>query len=259
MVQELENELKKQINAKSIQNYLIKGPRGIGKTNLLRMILNRMFSDSLLSRAFLPLSFAEEEYSIITLRDFFIKILELLHIFRIDNDEISQAFQNYSQETDDETATENTISFLKNLAKKNNIKFLLLIDNFDLIFGDQIRQPAAAHRLRDVLMNNNFMLLIGTTPTYFADVMQYDEPLYNFFKLYDLDEFDLGTMESLLIKRAQFDNNVELAERIPKFRSRLEGLRHLTGGKPAAGADALSTDSPGRTAGSKSYAKHVIG
>jgi len=232
LITQILKDLKNQINKKSLQNYLIKGPRGIGKTNLLRIILYRMNKDLKLSSAFIPLSFAEEEYSIISLRDFFIKILEIFHNQKIDDDKIRQTYQDLSEESDDEIAIEKTIEFLKRYASINKVTFLILIDNFDLIFGDQIRQKAAANRLRDVLMNNNFMLLIGTTPTYFKDVMEYSQPLYQFFKQYDLEEFELDDMENLLIKRAKFDGQKKLAQTIPHYRRRLKALRHLTGGNP---------------------------
>ena len=232
LVQQILTELRKQIKAKSNQNFLLKGPRGIGKTNMLQILLNRVSNDSELSRAFLPLTFAEEEYSIITLRDFFIKIMELLRNAKIGDAEVSKAFSRYSEEIDDETAVEETIGFLRHYAQKQQIKILLFIDNFDMIFGDQIREKTAAHRLREVLMNNNFLLIIATTPIYFKEVMNYQAPLYQFFKQYELTEFDITTMEAQLIKRAQFDGNHELAERIPKLRNKLRALGRLTGSNP---------------------------
>jgi len=232
LVQQILAELRKQIPAKANQNFLIKGHRGIGKTNMLRILLNRISNEVGLSRAFLPLTFAEEEYSIITLRDFFIKILELLQNAKIDDAEVNEAFSRYTEEPNDETAVEASIGFLKHYAQKQHKKILLFIDNFDMIFGDQIREKTSAHRLREVLMNHNFLLIIATTPTYFKEVMDYHAPLYQFFKQYELEEFDVTTMEAQLIKRAQFDGNIELAERIPKLRNKLRALGHLTGGNP---------------------------
>ena len=230
-VHEILNDLKKQATAKSNQHFLIKGPRGIGKTNTLLILSNRISENQKLSNTFLPLQFAEEEYSIVSLRDFFIKILEVLQTKMMD-DEILQAYTNYSSKPDDETATENTISFLTNYTQKHNCKLLLLIDNLDLIFGNQIKQISAAQRLRDELLNNNFMVIIGTTAAYFKGAIEFNEQLYYLFKQYHLDEFDLTEMETLLIKRAKFDHNLELATHIPKYRNRLKALRHLTGGNP---------------------------
>jgi len=234
LVQEILNDLKRQIKAKSNQNYLFKGPRGIGKTNLLQILFNRIRKDDELSSAFQPLKFAEEEYSIITLRDFFIKILEVLNTSTtvMHKNEVYQSYKKHAKESDDELATESTISFLRNYARRYRCKLLVMIDNFDLIFGNQIKQAAATHRLRDVLMNNNFMIIFGTISTYFKEVMEYGEPFYNFFKYYNLEEFNVENMEKLLIKHAKFDENHELVARIPSFHNKFEALRHLTGGNP---------------------------
>lgn len=69
-----------QIAAQSNQNYLIKGPRGIRKTNLPLILWNRIYNDTELNSAFLPFRFAEEEYSIITLRKEFGRELERLEL-----------------------------------------------------------------------------------------------------------------------------------------------------------------------------------
>ncbi|MBM4085097.1 MAG: ATP-binding protein, partial [Planctomycetes bacterium] len=72
------DDLRARSKAPTNQHFLITGPRGIGKTNLLLMVRYRVAADQALSRAYIPVQTAEEEYSIATLRDFFAKILDLL-------------------------------------------------------------------------------------------------------------------------------------------------------------------------------------
>lgn len=231
LIEEILSKLNQQAQAKSNQNYLIIGPKGIGKTNTLLILKNRIQSNKVLSRGYLPLNFAEEEYSLITLRDFFVKILEVLKQ-DCHQDDCLIAFDKISQEISDEIAVEETISFLKTFSHKNDYKLLLFIDNFELIFSDQIRQQSAVKRLRDVLMNDNFMLIIGAAPTYFEEVMGYKQPLYNFFKIYSLEEFDFTLMQELLFKRASCDGNNKLVERLKTYHPKLKALYHLTGGNP---------------------------
>jgi tetratricopeptide (TPR) repeat protein len=135
-------------------------------------------------------------------------------------------------EEDPTTAAERAIDFLKEFSRRNKRKLLLFIDNFDLIFSDQIRQDSAVRRFRDVLMNDNFLLILATAPTYFEEVMGYDQPLYNFFKIYDLDEFDVDLTEALLRKRAELDGNEDLVAHLDEYRPKLEALHRLTGGNP---------------------------
>lgn len=68
------DELRVRAKSKVNQHFLITGPRGIGKTNLLLMLKQRIQGDKTLSRAYLPLKTAEEEYAITSLRDLFVKI-----------------------------------------------------------------------------------------------------------------------------------------------------------------------------------------
>lgn len=231
LIEEILSKLNQQSQAKSNQNYLIIGPRGIGKTNTLLILENRIQSNKALSRGYLPLNFAEEEYSVITLRDFFVKILEVLKQ-DCHQDDCLTAFDEISREVSDEIAVEKTISFLKTFSNKNSYKLLLFIDNFELIFSDQIRRQSAVKRLRDVLMNDNFMLIIGAAPTYFEEVMSYKQPLYNFFKIYSLEEFDFTLMQELLFKRASCGGNNKLVERLKTYQPKLKALYHLTGGNP---------------------------
>src|SRR3990172_7925440 len=73
-------EIKEHSASKSNQHYLVIGQRGIGKTNFLRMIYLSIKEDSALSNNWIPLQFAEEEYSIGSLRDLFEKTLEVLRM-----------------------------------------------------------------------------------------------------------------------------------------------------------------------------------
>ncbi|MCI0513435.1 AAA family ATPase [candidate division KSB1 bacterium] len=231
LVQDLLTRLRNQIENKSNQNFLLVGPRGIGKTNLLRILNHRIQQTPELAGAYLPLNFAEEEYSIISLRDFNIKILEVLQMTKPDAS-ITQAFQAYSQEVNDEIAVEKSSDFLKKFAQQNRIKLLIFVDNLDLLFGEQIKFESAQKKFRHVLMNENFLVMIGTAPTFFKEVRGYEKPFYHFFKIYDLDELDQAQMEELLKKRAQFDGNQGLMERLKSYKPKLKALRHLTGGNP---------------------------
>ena len=62
LLDEIINDLTARIDASTNQNFLIIGPRGIGKTNMLLMIQNRIKKDSKLSKSYIPLRTSEEEY-----------------------------------------------------------------------------------------------------------------------------------------------------------------------------------------------------
>ncbi len=78
ILESIVKDLRSGANVPTNQHFLIIGPRGIGKTNLLLMLKRRVLTDDALRGSYLPVETAEEEYSITSLRDFVAKILALL-------------------------------------------------------------------------------------------------------------------------------------------------------------------------------------
>ena len=224
-------DLRARACSESNQHYLIIGPRGIGKTNLLLMIKQRVLKEEALASAYLPVQTAEEEYSITGLRDLMVRVLELI-LQANPEDRMKEAVQSINGITDDEKAAEAAVSILREFLQKAGRKILLLMDNLDLILGDQFTDEAQVGRLRDLLMNDSFLVLVGGAPTYFREVSGYDRPLYNFFKTVHLEEFSIEELTDLLKKRAEWDGNREFLDNLAGIKPRLQALHHLTGGNP---------------------------
>ena len=72
----------------------------------------------------------------------------------------------------------------------------LLVENFDQILA-QINDERDNARLRDVLMNDGTLMLIGGATTFFKEARAYDQPLYNFFKIYDLYDLNFAQIQEL--------------------------------------------------------------
>jgi tetratricopeptide (TPR) repeat protein len=224
-------DMRERSRSASNQHYLIIGPRGIGKTNLLLMIKQQVLKEEALASAYLPVQTAEEEYSITGLRDLMVRVLELI-LQANPEDCMKVALQSINGITDDEKAAEAAVSILMEFSQKTGRKILLLMDNLDLILGDQFTDEAQVGRLRDLLMNESFLVLVGGAPTYFREVSGYDQPLYNFFKTVHLEELSTEEMTDLLKKRAEWDGNREFLDNLAGIRPRLQALHHLTGGNP---------------------------
>jgi tetratricopeptide (TPR) repeat protein len=225
------DELRARAAEPANQHFLIIGPRGIGKTNLLIMVRLRVEADPELARAYLPLQTVEEEYSVAGLRDLLVRVLELVAERGADH-ALQDAMSAVSAESDDSLAVEEAIEVLRRYHGETGRKLLLLVDNLDLILGDQFSDDTQLGRLRDLLMNEGFLVLIGAAPTHFEEVSGYDRPLYNFFRVVPLRELTVEEMEELLARRAREDDNEELLGRVRGSRARLEALHHLTGGSP---------------------------
>ena len=224
-------ELKNVSDSKSNQHYLIIGQRGIGKTNFLRMIYFGIKDDIKLDEKYIPLQFAEEEYSLANLRDLFEKILKIL-LEETSSLDVEEFILTLEEIDNDQIAAEKSIEFTKKYCSKNKKKIIVLIDNLDLILEEQFKNDIEVKRFRDILMNENYLTIIGATPTYFEEVANYNKPLYNFFKIKNLGELEPNEIEELIKKRAEFDKNNELINKIDKLRPKLLALKHLTGGNP---------------------------
>jgi DNA-binding MarR family transcriptional regulator len=234
VLEDLLRDLRERANAPTNQHALIIGPRGIGKTNLLLMIRYAVGSDEALANAYIPLQTAEEEYSIASLRDLFAKILSLL-IEKEPDSKLVAAIETIEAEEDDEHAAERAIEAARAYANHAGKKLLLLADNLHLILDEQISDDAELGRLRDVLMNDSFLVLIGAAPTYFKEVSGHERPFFNFFRVIELDDFSAEQMTELLRRRAEQDDNRTLLEHMDEAESRVKAIHHLTGGNPRLG------------------------
>ncbi len=223
--------LRERTNTPTNQHFLIIGSRGIGKTNLLLILKHRVENDDALFKAYLPLQTAEEEYSIVSLRDLFTKVLELLLAVEPDDD-LRASAESIALTDDDEHAAEIAIDAVKRFCERFDRKILLLLDNFDLILDDRILDEAQMGRLRDLLMNGSFLTLLATAPTHFKEVSGYQRPFYQFFHPIELKDLSVKEMTELLQKQATLEENRTLLERFKELKPRINAVHHLTGGNP---------------------------
>src|SRR5207244_1899902 len=97
---------------------------------------------------------------------------------------------------------------------------------------EQINDERDNARLRDVLMNDGTIMILGGATTFFKEARAYDQPLYNFFKLYNLADLKFGQMQELLRCRATLDRIADFDAKLKRNASRLRALGYFTGGNP---------------------------
>ena len=96
----------------------------------------------------------------------------------------------------------------------------------------QIGSLTEQARLRDLLMNDGTVMLVGCAPSYFSEITDYEQPLYNFFKIYNLSDLKFADIEELLRRRAELDEVDNIEELLQKNRTRIKALEAFTGGNP---------------------------
>ena len=118
---------------KTVQHYLLLGPRGIGKTSILLTVRDRVRESAALSARWFCVQLREEEYFIRTLRD----LLELVLRALAEEENLPDAAEvaeRVHQEKWEERSLAVAVEGLRNLASRRGRRILLLIDNFDRLF-----------------------------------------------------------------------------------------------------------------------------
>ena len=202
-VDELVTMIERQPEGAGVQHVVIIAPRGMGKTTMLLMIGFAVRDRGLASR-WQTVRFAEESYSITSLADFWLQTITLLAEEVNEPSLQAQASALAKEFRKDDELQEATLALLKDWCRQHGKRLVLLVDNFDLIL-EQINDEQENARLRNLLMNDGTIMLIGGATTFFREARAYDQPLYNFFKIVHLDTLKFEETQDLLRQRASLD------------------------------------------------------
>ena len=227
LLDELVSTIKTQPKGAGVQHLLIIAPRGMGKTTMLLMVQFAVEDNADLSRNWRAVRFPEESYDITELADFWLKVLRYLD----DESLKSKIEETEARFTRSEDLREAAWALIKDWSRANKKRIVLLVDNFDMIL-DQIGNDVEQARLRDILMNDGTVMLIGCAPSYFRQIQDYEQPLYNFFKIQNLNDLKFPDIEELIRRRAEIDDIPNIEELLKKNRTRIKALETFTGGNP---------------------------
>ena len=230
LIEELLAVIEDQPQGAGLQHVVVIAPRGMGKTTVLLM-LRLAIRNSDLSEQWQVVQFPEERYSINDLADFWLEVLDHISVATKDvslNARVQQLKNRYRRSED---LREAALALIKDWRREHTKRIVVLVDNFDIIL-EQINDERDNARLRDVLMNDDVIMLVGGATTFFHEARSYDQPLYNFFKIFYLDGLTFDQIEGLLRQRAAFDRQSDFEETLKANTSRLHVLEHFTGGNP---------------------------
>lgn len=230
LVDELMSLVERQPDGAGVQHVVIIAPRGMGKTTVLLMV-QFAIRDRGLAKHWQVVRFPEERYNIYDLADFWVEVLQHLDAETGDAELQKRIDDLKKQYPNNDDLQEAALALIKDWRREHKKRLVVLVDNFDMIL-EQINDERDNARLRDVLMNDGTMMLIGSATTFFHEARAYDQPLYNFFKIYDLPNLRFEQMQDLLRRRAAIDRQPNFEETLKANASRLRVLEHFTGGNP---------------------------
>ena len=212
--------------------FLLVGPRGIGKSHLMTLLYQRMHDD--LAERIIPVKLAEEEYSIFRASDFFLRILEEMGIGIADVIALEE----------DRLVRDVAVDMLKEIASTEGKQIAIFVENLHELFKQMDKREIQA--LRSIFQQTNTFSVVASAPSVFPGVSDHDEPFYNFFRIFHLQELKCAEVKELMKRVAQVDGNTTFIENFQDYEPTIEALFYLIGGNPRLVILLYETISKGR-------------
>jgi len=225
------DHLRKSEVGASRQHYLLIGPRGIGKTHVINLIDHRISKDRDLRKKWESLVFPEEAYGITRVSDLLVIALKILSE-RASDSEIRNAYESVRYDDDHQRVTDRALDACRKFHQSSGKSFLVMLENANRLFERQIKDKKEIHLFRKILIEEDWLLTVCTSPTYLNAVSDAEEPLFEFFQIEFLSELTFNEQYELLQKLAAYENNDRFKEYLEQYRSRLRALYHFSGGNP---------------------------
>lgn len=241
------------------QHLLVTGYRGMGKTTLLRRIALAVAEDPDLAADWIPLTFPEEQYTVSTLAEFWMNVLDAL-ADRLERqgatpDQLTgldagiQKIETLPPAEREDAA----LTLLRDWTARRQRRLLLLIDGSDLLLtnlgqteGRRGRTTDAGAtplwRLRKTLSHDPTIFWLGASYQALEAEHQYQDAFHDFFEILELRPLKLDEMRRALLALARTFGagpdlrgaaaEQEMQRNLDAHPERLRSLRTLTGGNP---------------------------
>lgn len=244
---ELQSDLLSQAKSATRQHWLIRGPRGIGKTHLIAILYHRIHGNAGLSSSFQPVWLGEAEaYEAYSAGMLLLAVAYRLaaeldrHGNRAAASAIRDAISQMPYGGDDPALFDSLSQLLKEEAHRSGKILVVLMENLDAwlesIAGQ--RGTVEAGRLRSLLSEDKEFLFISTTPTrYLPKLSRPGSPLFGHLRERKLQPLSEENLRDLFVKLKALTGRAVAIEddpSRPETRLRWRVLHRLAGGNPRA-------------------------
>jgi HEAT repeat protein/DNA-binding MarR family transcriptional regulator len=215
----------------SRQHYLLIGPRGIGKTNLLLLLENRINKSPELRKKWHPISLPEDLYGVTKVSDLLVESLKILVEKTNDHDAIG-AYQRIQFDNNENRVVDLALDAFRRFHSAHKCGVLMMVENINRLLERDSWYQSDIRLLRKILIEEEWLMIVCTSPTFLKAVTEPEEPLFEFFTSKVLSELTFDEQQSLLHKLASLSGDNGFQNYLIKYQSRLQALYHFTGGNP---------------------------
>ena len=167
-------------DGESNQHVLVIGPRGMGKTMLVLRAVAEMRRDEVLRSSWYPLVFAEESYEVTTPGEFWLEAL--FHLWhQTKDDSWGRTYEDLRRESDETRLRERALAQLMDFADSQKKRILLVVENLNMMLGDQITDDDA-WVLRHTLQHEPRVMMLASATARFDEIENAGKAMFEMFR-----------------------------------------------------------------------------
>ena len=236
LLDRIQHSIEESIRTGAGHHWLLIGPRGIGKTHLLSVLIHRFTASQSFRAQAVMARMKEEERGVTSFLDWNVRILRA---FERHGEKPATKRINLQEELteltrlDPKQARFEAERLLTRFVGER--KILLVVENLERLFSrltgmNRLEQS----RFRDLIHRNPSWAIIASSRALFEDVRVREAPFFGFFQVQHLSELDADQSLQLMTKLAHSEGRDQLVQFLQSDigRGKMRALHHLTRGNP---------------------------